>query len=117
MDTELRAPDPTLTALGLPTTIADDVAVIHESPSLTIAHRLSLYPEGDPRELVQWWPSCDPEMGGADFVVVPPAFAAYTAVPCRECFPDAPPPGYVNDCGCYTHAEGPCQPGLAWQLE
>lgn len=116
MSTQLRAPDPTLTALGNPTTIADDVAVIHESPHLSTAHRLSLYPEGDPRELLDWWPSCDPEMEGSDFVIVPPAFAAYTAVPCRECFPDALPRGHAAcTCGRDDHATYE-DPHLDWQI-
>lgn len=108
---ELRAPDPTLIRLPSPTTVADDVGVTFEAPTRASAHRLSLYPDGDPPELSQWWPSCDPDMEQSEFVVVPPHFAAYTAAPCPDCFPNVTPRGVDPqnrpNAGRY----------LAWQME
>ena len=91
---ELRAPDPTLDALA---------------PGYVVAFVTSnIYGEPAEAHLIQSLHAFGP--------MIPANDARWFAVPCRECFPDAPPPGYVNDCGCYTHAEGPCSPGLAWQV-
>ena len=90
---ELRAPDPTLDALD-----AD----------------VNLYMGGwDARPLVAHLPGCLP----VDFAWMEEARdARWFAVPCRECFPDAPPPGHKASCppGCQI------SPGfrpLAWQVQ
>ena len=90
---ELRAPDPTLDALD-----AD----------------VNLYMSGwDARPLVAHLPGCL----SMDLAWMEEAQdARYIAVPCRECFPDAPPPGHKASCppGCQV------SPGfrpLAWQVQ
>ena len=90
---ELRAPDPTLDALD-----AD----------------VNLYMSGwDARPLVAHLPGCL----SVDFEWMEEAQEArYIAVPCQECFPDAPPPGHKASCppGCQV------SPGfrpLAWQVQ
>jgi len=73
---ELRAPDPTLHALGWATIVPIEVASM--SPR-RVGHR--------------YWP---PRQCGADVEYQEAAgVAAYIAVACRDCFPDAPPPGHV----------------------
>ena len=81
---ELRDPDPTLHALGWATIVPIEVV----SMSLRrVGHR--------------YWP---PRQCGADVEYQEAAgVAAYIAVPCRECFPDAPPPGHGS--------------GLEWQVQ
>jgi len=94
---EIRAPDPTLTALDQ----RWDVVSIEEGLPPT-AHEM------DPAD-------CDP----ADvFSRQPARDARWFAVPCRECFPDAPPPGHSlcspDTCG---GARGEhMDPDLAWQV-
>ena len=89
---ELRAPDPTLTAYdGL------EVAVSDFDADVPVAHRRDL-PHGLRGVRVWTW------------------HARWFAVPCRECFPDAPPPGHKASCppGCQV------SPGfrpLAWQVQ
>ena len=73
---ELRAPDPTLDALGEP------VGVEYWSPDPGVAHRLPDGPGGS-------MSAC----GYRGLDAMPSLYAAYVAVPCRECFPDAPPRG------------------------
>ena len=65
---ELRAPDPTLTA-------AETDVVIAWSETPHVAH---LYGCPDSSPVLQ---------------SIPTEAACWFAVPCRECFPDAPPPG------------------------
>lgn len=90
--TELRAPDPTLDAL-LPTDVVylalDDDGSWGSLP-LVHAHR---------KHAGGWWQA------------VQPRHARWFAVPCRECFPDAPPPGHHPN----SHPNHP-SPGLAWQV-
>ena len=92
---ELRAPDPTLTELPAhdKTGTTTDVGVTWLGGPPATAHRLVLSPEGDPNELVTLWPSCDHEMEQDDWAQLPLEDARWFAVPCRECFPDTPPPG------------------------
>ena len=73
---ELRAPDPTLDVLGEP------VGVEYWSPDPGVAHRLPDGPGGS-------MSAC----GYRGLDAMPSLYAAYVAVPCRECFPDAPPRG------------------------
>ena len=96
---ELRAPDPTLDVLGEP------VGVEYWSPDPGVAHRLPDGPGGS-------MSAC----GYRGLDAMPSLYAAYVAVPCRECFPDAPPPGHKASCppGCQV------SPGfrpLAWQVQ
>jgi len=97
---ELRAPDPTLDALGEP------VGVEYWSPDPGVAHRLPDGPGGS-------MSAC----GYRGLDAMPSLYAAYVAVPCRECFPDAPPPGHSlcspDTCG---GARGEhMDPDLTWQ--
>lgn len=59
-------------------------------------------------------PDCDP----ADaFRRAWARYARWFAVPCRECFPDAPEPGYLPcDCGRPDHRWW-APDGLAWQTD
>jgi len=90
---ETRAPDPTLTAYD-----GRDVTVYDFDADTPVAHRRDL-PHG--RRGVQVWTW----------------HARWFAVPCRECFPDAPAPGHAvanNPFG------GPFElpdDGLAWQVQ
>ena len=93
---ELRAPDPTLDALD-----AD----------------VNLYMGGwDARPLVAHLPGCL----SMDLAWMEEAQdARWFAVPCRECFPDAPPPGHSlcspDTCG---GARGEhMDPHLTWQVQ
>jgi hypothetical protein len=64
---ELRAPDPTLTAISHRlVTVVDDDGIL-EAHDADCAHAWG------PRLMAR--------------------YVAWQAVPCRECFPDAPPPG------------------------
>ena len=88
---ELRAPDPTLD------NYIPDVG-IDFGQRVLVAHRLD-----------------DRHCGGASEGAMPGPVYAYTAVACRECFPDAPPPGHYSTCS------GPCvmtdvHPYLSWQV-
>lgn len=93
---ELRAPDPTLTALG-----AESVK-LGLGPLPPIAHRHG---------------GCVPETRR----VMRAEYARWFAVPCRECFPDAPPPGtWFSGHALVQGQEVPTQttedPHLAWQV-
>ena len=79
---ELRAPDPTLTALPF-----REIVVVDDSAEpAPIAHRLD---DNDPfgGTLCE-----EPGYAGADPCLFT-EHARWFAVPCRECFPDAPPAG------------------------
>ena len=95
---ELRAPDPTLDALD-----AD----------------VNLYMSGwDARPLVAHLPRC-PSM---DFAWMEEARdARWFAVPCRDCFPDAAPPGreFYNLMDQRNRVQVRTRPvkGLAWQVQ
>ena len=99
---ELRAPDPTLDVLGEP------VGVGYWSPDPGVAHRLPDGPGGS-------MSAC----GYRGLDAMPSLYAAYVAVPCRECFQDAPPPGHSlcspDTCG---GARGEhMDPDLTWQVQ
>jgi len=82
----LRAPDPTLTAYD-----GRDVTVYDFHADTPVAHRRDL-PHG--RRGVQVWTW----------------HARWFAVPCWDCFPDAPPPGQRTP-------SGDCPPDdLTWQV-
>ena len=66
---DLRAPDPTLTAMG------------HRAVTVVEDHLRPLL-EAHDKDCAHAW--------GPRFMA---ASVAYQAIPCRECFPDAPPPG------------------------
>lgn len=104
---EPRIPDPTLDALEPDAPIGLD------------------YSEGEPLigHLVRWVnrehvPECaDPKYGGVE--VIGARHAAYIAVPCRECFPKAPPPGWRHSADAPEGADGlsvAADPHLAWQV-
>ena len=105
---ELRAPDPTLTALPF-----REIVVVDDSAEpAPIAHRLD---DNDPfgGTLCE-----EPGYAGADPCLFT-EHARWFAVPCRECFPDAPPPGHSlcspDTCG---GARGEhMDPGLTWQVQ
>ena len=85
---ELRAPDPTVTSLGV---IADVDIELTDPP--TVHHVTS------PCE-TRW-----------RTVRLDALYARWFAVPCRTCFPLAPPPG-----GLLTTGSGPApDPYLSWQ--
>jgi hypothetical protein len=94
---ELRAPDPTLTA-------SDQLVVwLTEGPGLlSVAHRHRGCSEI--REAIR------PPVSSTEY-------ARWFAVPCRACFPDAPPPGWVWE----NKGESPgtgtavCVSDLSWQ--
>lgn len=73
---ELRVPDPTLTAL----------------PRGFVVEFISFDSPGTPAEahLIDSQHAWGPIIAAED--------ARWFAVPCRKCFPDAPEPGYPRDC-------------------
>jgi hypothetical protein len=93
--TDMRAPDPTIMAMGedLPVTVGNLLAVAHR-PELRPTH-----PCSELRWSLPWMPA---------------SVAAYIAVPCRECFPSSPMPGA---CSCGNEPRGHTDPYLAWQIE
>ena len=94
---ELRAPDPTLTAYD-----GRDVTVYDFHADTPVAHRRDL-PHGRRGVQVRTW------------------HARWFAVPCRECFPDAPPPGreFYNLMDQRNRVQVRTRPvkGLAWQVQ
>ncbi len=99
---ELRAPDPTLSDLAEqapdPGCVDDRVVRVDMSPVVPVAH--SCY-----RNIAH----------GSDLSVNAPALhSRWFAVPCRECFPDAPPPGCIKYASYPWHSE--VVPNLAWQV-
>ena len=98
---ELRAPDPTLDVLGEP------VGVEYWSPDPGVAHRLPDGPGGS-------MSAC----GYRGLDAMPSLYAAYVAVPCRECFPDAPEPGHslCSPDTCGGTRGGHMDPDLTWQV-
>ena len=105
---ELRAPDPTLTALPF-----REIVVVDDSAEpAPIAHRLD---DNDPfgGTLCE-----EPGYAGADPCLFT-EHARWFAVPCRECFPDAPPPGHEASCppGCQVSPGFPWAGPLAWQVQ
>lgn len=101
---ELRAPDPTLIDLHEP------VGIWHCQPDPAIVHRLL--------SIGSHTTHCDQRV----MDITNSAYAAWFGVPCRTCFPDAPPPGHVH---CTTPPHGPIEgcsgvfavDGLAWQVQ
>jgi len=107
---ELRAPDPTLTALPF-----REIVVVDDSAEpAPIAHRLD---DNDPfgGTLCE-----EPGCAGADPCLFT-EHARWFAVPCRECFPDAPPPGreFYNLMDQRNRVQVRTRPvkGLAWQVQ
>lgn len=101
---ELRAPDPTLTAFdGL-------VAVYDLSLPAPVAHE----PDDEGLAVCEFVSIFDApfRLDAAD--------AAYFAVPCRECFPDSPPPGWRTSDEAPAGIDGlqcVADPHLAWQVQ
>jgi hypothetical protein len=101
---DLRAPDPTLIDLHEPVTISPD-----RPPWPAIACRMES--PGTARTYC----------GVTVMKPLNSAYAAWFAIPCRECFPDVPPAGYSiqdDSCGegCGYEAWQP-DPHLAWQVQ
>ena len=91
---KLRAPDPTLNALD------DDASVWIEDSHPRVAHTMSTNPRCV--KFSQWHEEAQ--------------YARWFSVPCRECFPDAPPPGHCQDRSRMTGRDGVRpDPGLTWQ--
>ena len=93
--------------------------MVYDGSGPHVAHRLAAYPDGDPPELLQPWPACDPEMTGDVFVDLAAQDAAYLAVPCTACFPGAPPAGWRPSKAVASGVDGrqlAADPNLAWQL-
>ena len=103
---ELRAPDPTLDGHSGPW----QVDLYRPLP---VAH---LDADRDPPATDCGVRIEDPEYAGVDMVYWPGANVAYIAVPCRDCFPDAPPPGdrSWNGPGGFSSGHKP-DPNLTWQ--
>ena len=80
---ELRAPDPTLTAIDPGDWVALEVK---SATTVRVAHVLGGAYEGADDVL-------SAKCGALPYAHDDPRNAAYVAVPCRECFPDAPEPG------------------------
>ena len=89
---ELRAPDPTLTAL--------DAVVEVTTGDRPIAHLSS-----SSHEHMEWY----------GHLPLPTRLARWFAVPCRECFPMAPEPGN-KPCDLDACA-GITDPNLSWQVQ
>ncbi len=102
----LRAPDPTLTALSAQAMVQVDLY-----RPLPVAHQDS---DGDrtPCGL-----GLDPDYAEVerDLVFMGADTAAFIAVPCRKCFPDASEPGHLPDCTDLCPF-GDMHDYLAWQV-
>ena len=97
MSADLRAPDPTLSKM--PPMRVMLIRQSANSAALT-AHGLKrLRP-----------PTCTAPYGALRYPTLWASDAAYIAVPCRDCFPDAPPPGQR------THGGDRPPADLAWQV-
>ena len=114
---ELRAPDPTLWAnrnsAGSPRFVAFEEFLFGPP----IAHHST----DGPVDVRAPQASCN---GAVLDFEMPSDAAAYIAVPCRECFPDAPPPGWRHAISGFRHDDSLandeghiCDPGLAWQVQ
>lgn len=92
----LRAPDPTLDALD-----GGEPLLLDVGDDLPVAHLPG--PGEDPE--------CGHVIGQYDVLWLIAEFARWFAVPCRECFPDAPPPGFIRGTNEYIDLAD-----LAWQV-
>lgn len=105
----VRAPDPTLTGCGLGLVLLEK----RRDEPVFVAHRFDTSPEHIDRDVSV----CGkPERRLRGFE---PEAAAYLAVPCRTCFPDAPPPGWRHAPGTRPGVDGlaiAADPHLGWQL-
>lgn len=99
----LRAPDPVLAVL-------DERVVLSRSQAGTtlVAHRESRVPP-DVRPIA----ACGTGNFGLPCLMA--RDVAYTAVPCRECFPEAPEPGDPQPCDLCIEGGPHVRSGLAWQ--
>ena len=108
---ELRAPDPTLS--GSTTVVDGDGYVTHVPEDHD--HASVAFPElGRPGIACVAAPTH--HLGRHDrrnWFIMDVAHAMYVAVPCRECFPDAPPPGHTRSCFPNCNLD---PAGLAWQV-
>ena len=108
--TVLRAPDPTLTAYGRHVMLRSKLGDVPYE-----AHRIVQSLDDDGLLEVSGCGSWSTTL------VLPADRAAYIAVPCRECFPDAPEPGHVRSqyTGVASELIAPCEFSvvyLDWQV-
>jgi len=111
--TEPRAPDPTLTENG-----NERVRLRKEGengrPRL-VAHREAWAEPGRGEAWGSYRLFCEPTIASL-LTAILASDIAYQAVPCRECFPEAPTPGFRVSSG--AQPERGCEvmdPHLAWQ--
>ena len=96
---DLRVPDPTLIDLHEPVAILTD-----QPPHPAIACRME-----SPGTA---WTYC----GVTVMTPLNSAYAAWFAIPCRDCFPYAPAPGHPATCDDGPACPGKPHPHLAWQV-
>ena len=98
MSTELRAPDPTLTALG-----DDGIVTLDLEPIPAVAHHWDCPADCDPSDRMRRYVA---------------SVARWFAVPCRECFPSNLPRGsrWMKDTEGHDVSAIVEDPGLAWQV-
>lgn len=109
---ELRAPDPTLVAYDEGVIVRYHGRPYRQPGELPVAHR------GKVGELTSIEPDVWAVCGASDANMLMEANeAAYIAIPCRECFPDAPPPGNIlGDLGGRFNDGHYEYPFLSWQI-
>lgn len=86
-----REPDPTL---ATPTLMADDVGSVYATHE-DRTHCSIVWPDGEHAPAIACVSTPTHFLGHhhlRHWTVMPLRDAAYVAVPCRECFPEAPPP-------------------------
>ena len=117
---ELRAPDPTLTELcgsygDHRVLCSDDTSVrggmIAHLPGGTLGERVTS--DRYPRT------SCGMVLTGGGFRVAQARHVRWHAIPCRECFPDAPAPGTrfsTLSTGYSVSCQRLVDPNLSWQV-
>lgn len=104
---ELRAPDPTIRDHHTAIVHVDTVTNSGSDPC--VAHHVR-YPKAIPTT------RCGLPAPEGRFLRMRTGDAAYVAVPCRDCWPDAPEPGDPQPCdACIAGGPHP-RSGLAWQV-
>ena len=101
---ELRAPDPTLTAYWQEEGYGVDVAVRDPYVDVAVAHRIVGQTRVACGASWEWW-------------FTHPVFAArWFAVPCLRCFPNAPEAGHPATCDGGPACPDEPHPYLSWQV-
>jgi hypothetical protein len=109
--TELRAPDPTLDQWNHYGEPSQPGVVGFERNSLSVTRPGTAHLRAKPDER-----GGDAACGGHYDAILYASEARWFAVPCRECFPTAPPPGHAIKQGEHCTVTHP-DPLLAWQIE